>query len=160
MTIARPVLRPFRPDDGEALAALHRAAILATSDTYTLEERESWAANLRPEGYLNAIQDGEVIEVAIDDRGGPIAFCGRREDNVAALYVHPDWQGHGLGSMLLRRAEAAIAGSGYPMIVIKASISALPFYERCGYQVVQHFGHRTRGGLVLAAAELHKTIAT
>jgi GNAT superfamily N-acetyltransferase len=160
MPIPRPTFRPFHPGDGEALANLHRAAILATpGDVYARAELESWAAGLRPGGYAGAVQDGEIIDVMIDDTGSPIAFCGRREDSIASLYVHPDWQRHGLGGLLLGRAEAAIAGSGYGRVLVNASITAAPFYERHGYRLLQRFGHRTRGGLVLKAAELEKSIA-
>jgi len=160
MPIARPTIRPFRPADGEALAALHRAAILATrGTTYTPVELESWAGHLTAAGYSARIQDGEIIEVATDDRGIPIAFCGRHEDSIVSLYVHPGWQGHGLGGLLLSRAEAAIAGHGYERVTVKASITAVPFYQEHGYRLLQRVPHKTRGGLTLAAAELEKSIA-
>jgi GNAT superfamily N-acetyltransferase len=159
MALRGPTIRPFRPADGEALADFHRRAILATSgEFYTRTELESWAAGLRGAGYASAVQDGEIIEVALDSGDVPIAFCGRRENSVLGLYVDPDWQRHGLGGLLLARAEAAIGGSGYGSVTIKASISAVPFYVRHGYRVVESTRHTTRGGLVLASAVVEKPI--
>jgi putative acetyltransferase len=150
-------IRPFRPADGAALADLHRKAILATSDAYyTGPERDSWAAGLKPEFYV-ASEEGS-IELAVDPKDRPIAFCQCAGDEVLGLYVHPDWQRYGVGRALMQRAEARMASAGHRAVRVHASNSAVPFYEGLGYAVVEATSHKTRGGLVLASTRLTKPL--
>jgi putative acetyltransferase len=152
-------IRAFAPSDGEAVADLHRRAILATSEGhYTLAERESWAFGLRPDLY--APPNGSIMEVAARDDGRPIGFCHSTRDEILGLYVDPDWQGRGVGSALLVRAEAMILGRGYTAAKVTATTSARPFYEARGYRFVAEHPHKTRGGLILRAVTLEKAIVT
>jgi RimJ/RimL family protein N-acetyltransferase/GNAT superfamily N-acetyltransferase len=140
-------LRDGRPDDGAAILRVHRRAILALARAdYTEKETRSWAAKLVPEGYGKAMTEGgEIFEVAFDEAGRVIAFCSRREDEVVALFVDPDWARQGLGSVLLRRAEAAIAAAGHRRARIGASRTGQRFYESHGYRLVERRGWQSRG---------------
>jgi putative acetyltransferase len=150
-------IRPFRTSDGTALADLRRKTILATSDAYyTRLQRESWAAGLKPEFYAPA--EGGFIEVAVDDKDNPVAFCQSAGDEVLRLYVHPDWQRSGVGRELMQRAETHIAATGHRVVRVHASSSAVPFYEKLGYAVVEATSHETRGGLALASTRLAKPL--
>jgi putative acetyltransferase len=152
-------IRSFEPGDGQAVADLHRRAILATSEEhYTLAERESWAFGLRPDFY--APLNGSVMEIAAREDGRPIAFCHSTRDEILGLYVDPDWQGCGVGSALLERAETMIAGGSNPVAKVTATTSARSFYEARGYRFVAEHPHKTRGGLVLPAVAMEKPIVT
>ena len=151
----------MRDNDGPAVAELHRASILATSDTvYSAVERMSWAHSISAGGYAKAAVDGEVFEVAFDDRDRPVAFCSRKGDNIAAAYVHPNWQGMGIGSALLGRAERALAQAGYATARVHAANTAVSFYEFHGYQTVEAVKHRTGGGLLLNTTRLRKPLSS
>jgi putative acetyltransferase len=154
------IVRAFAPSDGVALVDLHRRAILATPGKYySLQERESWAFGLRPEFY--APKEGGVLEVAaVREDGRTVAFCHNANDEILGLYVDPDWQGRGVGSDLLRRAEATIAARGHRVAKVTATISARPFYESHDYRFIADHPHKTRGGLILPAVALEKLIVT
>ncbi len=153
------VVRPARPEDGEAMMRLHRSAILGSGpDFYSQEVRQSWASGLTAGGYAQSMRGGEVFEVAVDDADRPIAFCGRKEGSVKGLYVDPAFQGRGIAARLLSRAEAALAAEGVRMITIDSSLPAVAFYEKQGYsRCAPHFD-RTRGGLEIESAWMTKTL--
>jgi RimJ/RimL family protein N-acetyltransferase len=153
-------LRHGRPDDGAAILRVHRRAILALARAdYTEKETRSWATKLVPEGYGKAMTEGgEIYEVALDQAGRMIAFCSRREDEVVALFVDPDWAREGLGSVLLRRAEAAIAAAGHRRVRVGASRTGQRFYETHGYRLVERRGWQSRGGLVLEMLAMEKPL--
>lgn len=139
---------------------LHRRAILALPDAfYSRAERESWAFGLGDGGYEAAVADEEIIQVALDGAGAPIAFCGHRDDHILGLYVDPAWQRHGIGRHLLGRAETMMAASGCEVIRVNSALSAAPFYEGRGFRFVGDGKHITRGGLTIATARLEKFIA-
>jgi GNAT superfamily N-acetyltransferase len=152
-------IRPFRPDDGEALADLHRRAIMATpDDDYTPEQKQGWVHGIRPELY--APKGGSVMDVAVAPNGRPIAFCHYKDDEILGLYVDPNWQKRGVGRDLLARAEQAIATSGHASIRITGTVSALNFYVANGYRVLERGMHTARNGMLLPCLKLEKAIVT
>lgn len=135
--------------DVPAIIALHRRAILTNGRrAYSEAECESWAAGLVPARYVEAMEGGELFEVAVED-ARVVGFCSRKDDEVIGLYVDPAAGGRGIGGTLLARAEAAIADAGHATVRIKAALSGLSFYERRGYRPVEHLSWTTRGGLVI-----------
>lgn len=137
---------------------MHVASILGLGPGhYTQAELESWAAGLTSDDYARAMaQGGETMEVACDEIGRIVAFCAWKDDEVCAVYVHPDAARRGLGSTLLARAEAAIVADGHRTIRIGASLAGRPLYERHGYRVVAEKDWTTRGGRVIRALDMEK----
>ncbi|WP_299619711.1 GNAT family N-acetyltransferase [Pelagibius sp.] len=153
-------LRLAVQEDAEALLRVHQRAILTLGRrVYNEAQLRSWATGNTSERYVKAIRDeGEVFEVAEARRAGIVAFCSRKDGEVRGLYVDPDWARHGIGSLLLNRAEAAIRAAGHDRVSIGASLVGLPFYEARGYTVLRHRHWKTRGGLFIPAAEMEKTV--
>jgi putative acetyltransferase len=152
-------LRPGTPDDGAALMAVHRAAILGLGgEAYTKAELESWAAGLKPEGYAAAMAGGETFLLAWARDGALAAFASYEADRVVGFYVHPDWARCGLGTLLLARAEAAIIAAGHRTILIESSMSGLPFYRARGYREVARRSADSRGGVLIQVADLEKSV--
>ncbi|MDJ0944282.1 MAG: GNAT family N-acetyltransferase [Kiloniellales bacterium] len=157
----RLIYRPGQPDDGAGLLAVDRAAILRLgAQAYSPAETESWAAKLTAEGYASAMTEGgERFFIAADPNEGVVGFCSYKDAEVVGLYVHPDWARRGIARRLLRLAEAAIAAAGHGEIKIIATLVARSFYESQGYAVVDSHDWETRGGLVIAASVMRKTVA-
>ncbi|NIA67505.1 GNAT family N-acetyltransferase [Pelagibius litoralis] len=153
-------LRPGRPGDADGLLRVHQRAILILGRrVYSDAQVESWACGNTPDRYIEAMnEDGEAFEVAVARKTGVVAFCSRKDNEVRGLYVDPDWTRHGLGRLLLRRAEAAITAAGHGRVSIGASLTGLPFYEAEGYRVIRHRHWKTRGGLFIPAAEMEKAV--
>jgi putative acetyltransferase len=153
-------IRAAVPDDGAAIMAVHVASILGLGQGYhTRAELESWAAGLAPEFYGRAmVDDGERFEVACDEGGRILAFSSWKDDEVWSLYVHPDAARRGLGSLLLRRVEAAVAANGHASVRISASCPGRLFYERHGYRVVREKDWTTRGGLAIGTLDMEKAL--
>jgi ribosomal protein S18 acetylase RimI-like enzyme len=133
-------VREARREDAEAMARAHVAsASAAYGRAEDLERRtERWRKvfdepALRP--YL-AEDDGEVVGVL---------SVGRSK--LHAIYVHPDWWGHGIGQALLDKAHALLAETSdeAELTVLVGNVRARRFYERNGWRFVEqvvepHFG--------------------
>jgi len=154
-------IRPGRADDGADLLRVHRDAILRLGTAaYSVAETESWCADLVAEGYGRAMADeGEIFLVAVDATDRVVGFCSHRDDEIMALYVHPDWTRRGIASDLLRRAEAAIEKEGHEAVRLDAALVARSFYERHGYRVVESKDWQSRGGLVIEVLFMTKPLA-
>lgn len=149
------------PDDASAILRVHRQSILTLGlEAYSRAEVESWAADLVPEGYVKAMTDGGETFIVADAADGALAgFCSFKGDEVKGLYVAPSAARRGVGSALLRQAEAAISAAGHGRIRIDAALSGQAFYERHGYHVTERHGRKTRGGLVIPVVDMEKTLS-
>ena len=150
-------IRAATPADTDAIARVHRRAILVLGRShYTEAEVASWAGNLDPNFYARVFARSLLFEVAVSAAGEVVAIGGARPGEVSLLYTDPDWVRQGIGSALLARAEAAIRAEGAELLRVESSLTAEGFYKRHGYTRQRIYGHRTRGGLVLAAVTMIK----
>ncbi|GGL09118.1 GNAT family N-acetyltransferase [Streptomyces flaveus] len=102
------IVRDFRPADAEGFARIRRLALpfmLSTAESVTYD-----VANMHPDAHfqpLVAEKDGELIGTAQVGFAHDSPQPGQGYLNV---YVHPDRQGHGAGSLLVKTAEERLAG--------------------------------------------------
>jgi len=154
-------LRAGKPADAPGIHAVYERAVRGLGrGVYSDEQIESWIFANGPERYVEAMREGgETFEVAVARLRGIVGFSAYRDEELRSLYVDPDWARLGVGTALLRSAEAAIAAAGHAKVVIGASLIGLPFYEAQGYHVVKHRHWRSRGGLAIPAADMEKPLA-
>jgi ribosomal protein S18 acetylase RimI-like enzyme len=87
--------------------------------------------------------EGHWVEVAVEvaaaastpeASGGEavVAFCGVHGGTLDHLYVTPQWQGRGIGSALIERAQAAHPG-GLSLWVFEENARAQALYTRAGF---------------------------
>lgn len=99
---------------------------------------------------------GEVFIVAETECGALVGFGSYRDNEVLSLYVAPEWARQGVGTALLKTAEARIVEAGFQHSRIAASLSGRVFYERHGYEVTNRGTWKTRGGVVVARLDMAK----
>jgi len=153
-------LRAGKPADAPGLHAVYERAVRGLGrGVYSDAQIDSWVFANGPERYVAAMgEDGEIFEVAVARRRGIVGFSAYKDEELRSLYVDPDWARLGLGTALLRSAEARIAAAGHAKVVIGASLIGLPFYEARGYRVVAHRHWHSRGGLAIPAADMEKPL--
>jgi predicted GNAT family N-acyltransferase len=82
----------------------------------------------------------ETIIVALDEANAVIGCVMLRpQDNkemkLRQMAVADALQGKRVGAALVRKAEELARAAGYETITLHARQPAVPFYEKCGYQV-------------------------
>lgn len=132
------VIRPYGPDDAEAIAVLTLAAIRGTAlRAYSPEQTIAWSARFTPERVLEWAAKGSTILVAVDDADKAIAYTVLEADgHLDMLYCHPDHTGRGLGLALLAATEAAARTQGVVRLFTEASELARPVFARAGYALL------------------------
>jgi 2-amino-4-hydroxy-6-hydroxymethyldihydropteridine diphosphokinase len=86
-----------------------------------------------------AEQIARVIVAEVD--GIAVGWCSRsaRRAYIPYLFVMPELQGHGLGSMLLRRMESMLELEGAERVHLETpadNVRAVRFYEKQGYRIL------------------------
>jgi putative acetyltransferase len=132
------VIRPYRSDDAEAIAALTLAAIRETAPrAYSPAQVAAWAGRYSVKRLLDGAARGDVILVAVDDADRPIAYTVLEAGgHLDMLFCHPDQSGRGLGLALLTEAETAARAQGVARLFTEASELARPVFERAGYTLL------------------------
>jgi ribosomal protein S18 acetylase RimI-like enzyme len=159
---AHIVIRPARLSDALAIAALHHVAVhgLAAAH-YPREVLTQWSPPVtlsRAERlYRETQDDGGLTMVAERDGnivGFGVAIPGAGE--ISACYVAPDATRQGVGRLLLRAMEAAIAAEGVHELRVRASLNAKNFYSAFGYHVSGRGEHRFEDGTPMVVAFMRK----
>jgi ribosomal protein S18 acetylase RimI-like enzyme len=68
------------------------------------------------------------------------------------IYLHPQWQGRGLGSLLLRHCEREAGKAGAERLVLtvnKRNAKALAVYQRNGFVITEAVVTDIGGGFVM-----------
>ena len=119
------------PDDRAQLVHLWERAVRATHDFLT----EADVAALRPLVAEELASDATDWWVLVSPRETPLGFLGMASDTIEALFVDPDSQRRGGGSLLVAHALSLASG---PLLVDvnEQNESARRFYERLGFVVV------------------------
>lgn len=132
-------IRPATPADAPEILALHVASIRAFGpEAYDDLQVAAWAdKDGGPDRYPIG-EEGHYLAVA--DRDGAVVGYGHLvapDDEVRAVYVHPDHVDEGVGSAILDRLEARARDRGTEDLHLWASRNAVGFYERRGYDRVE-----------------------
>ncbi len=154
-------LRPARPGDAAAIAKVHvetwRAAYAGIApDAYLVSMTESkqalqWNHSIR----RAAAPEGVLAAESTDLPGGRIVgfgSCGPARGQpgsgeIFTLYVAPDWQGQGIGRLLLEALLARLHGGGLNRAVVwvLGDNPARFFYEALGGRRVAERKQRFAG---------------
>ena len=118
-------IRPSRPGDRRRIVAIWRAAVNATHDFLSPQDRA--AIDVEAGAYLMSAS----LWVAVDARDRSIGFMALNEGRLDALFVDPDHRGQGVGRSLVSFATAR-----QPVLetaVNAQNRQAVGFYRRLGF---------------------------
>lgn len=153
MTSGEVQTRRAHPGDAEAIAMAHLDSIRSIGPTfYPPDVVEEWGSGLTPDIYVKAMEGGEAFFIAtghIDGEPAVLGFATHRVDDAQdgmSVYVRGGAARHGIGTTLLRLAEAHALAHGATSIQIQASLAGVEFYKANGFEEI------SRGEALLMSA--------
>lgn len=132
-------IRWLAAQDIPEMRKLFRATVLTVnSKDYTKEEVEDWAScGDSVEHWKELLAKNDYIG-ALDGQGGIVGFSSMNaEGYLHSMFVHKDWQGKGVATLLLSEVEKIARRYGVHKISVEVSVTARPFFEKHGYKVVK-----------------------
>ncbi|MCX4909962.1 GNAT family N-acetyltransferase [Streptomyces sp. NBC_00878] len=128
------IVRDFRAADAEGFARIRHLALpfmLSTPEAITYD-----AAHIHPDAHfqpLIAEEDGELVGTA---QVGIVYDSPQPGQGYLNVYVHPDRQGRGAGSLLVRTAEERLAALDTTRLFVRVvdEPANRAFAERRGYR--------------------------
>lgn len=121
------------------LKEMYKATLRAVNSAdYTPEEIEDWASCGDNTAHLTDLITNLYFLVALNENNQIIGFTSIQTDGyLHSMFVHKDYQRMGVASFLLSKAEEYAIENQIKTITSEVSITAKPFFERKGYQVVE-----------------------
>jgi GNAT superfamily N-acetyltransferase len=129
-------IRAFEMADATGVSDLISTTLRISNVTdYHRDFLSKVEAELTPQS-LRELAKERVILVAMEgDTIVGTASLGR--DQVHAVFVHPAWQGRGIGTSLMEAVESEARARGERDLILYASLSAVAFYEANGWRTVR-----------------------
>lgn len=128
------IIREYQSSDCEELTKLfYNTVHTVNAKDYTKEQLDAWATgqvdlnkwdqSLREHYSIVVVENEMLVGFGDIDESGYLDH----------LFVHADYQGKGIGTMICYQLEQAVSGN----IITHASITARSFFEKRGYRVVK-----------------------
>jgi putative acetyltransferase len=130
-------VRTYRPEDNSVLARLFAETVRTiNSADYAPEQVDTWVGVSGPIFNDGRAFSNRLVFVA-EDAPEIVGFTVLDTDgHLEYLYVHHLFQRRGVASALLRQIEDEATSRGISRILTEASITALPFFEHMGFQMI------------------------
>lgn len=148
--MSRYTIREAVSSDVAALSRLFVDTVLAVNRRdYSAEEVADWASCDDDEARWMDLIARFRVSVAEDAQAQMVGFAAiSKEGYLDYIFVHKDFQGQGLASLLLGDAETYASEQGAARITSEVSITARPFFEQRGYRVIRQQQRRAKNLLL------------
>ena len=128
-------IRPFETADAAGVSDLISTTLRTSNVTDYSEDFLSKVEASLTAKSLSDFAKKRMIFVAVDGAAivGTASLGG---DQVHAVFVHPARQGQGVGRCLMEAVESEARARGERLLILYASLNAVPFYEAAGWRTV------------------------
>lgn len=130
-------IREGVPEDESRITEAHVASVRGVDESaYDDDELAVWESGAASTSY--ALDDAAtVFLVAEDDRKvAGFAEASVDEADLNKLYVDPSYQHRGIAMSLSDEIDRRLRSQGVGAVYVEASVNAVPFYKRVGYEEV------------------------
>jgi putative acetyltransferase len=159
-------IRGAAAGDAEAIAAAHVDSIESIGPRfYSADVVRDWRAAIEPRIYANAMTAGEAFFVAVtthEQRREVLGFSSHYSgdgQHGVGVYVRGIAARRGIGSALLRTAEAFAVAAGATNLRLDSSLAAVDFYRANGFVETGRGAHTLRGGRTMACVFMEKNLS-
>lgn len=132
-------IRLFQPEDAQGVTDLIATTMRTTNSAdYPPHYIEEAISNMQPKDIIRRASWTHYYVIC---EGDQIIACGaigpywnsETESSLFNIFVHPEYQGRGLGRKIIETVEADEYALRARRIEIPASITAVEFYKKMGY---------------------------
>jgi N-acetylglutamate synthase-like GNAT family acetyltransferase len=124
-------IREYSEEDKEDVLALFR---LNTPQYFSREEEKDLVDYLNTEIELYYVVE---IEDTLVGSGGMNFKENHTVGFISWDIIHPDIQGKGVGSLLLKHRIDVLKFKGIQKIIVRTSQLTYPFYEKAGFETIE-----------------------
>lgn len=137
----------YLPYSSEYFNEVHEL-ILSTIDTlnskdYLPETIKIMKAWQNEESLKKKFSEGTYY-LAIDD-SKVVGVGGLVKEEISTMFVNPTYNGKGIGGTILKMLEDKAREKGIKKLSLGSTLTAHPFYNKCGYKTIKRAIHKLDG---------------
>nr|WP_216087042.1 GNAT family N-acetyltransferase [Stanieria cyanosphaera] len=131
-------MREYRKSDLPEISRLFYNTIhQINSRDYIREQIEAWAAEIKDELFWQERFRNDLVYV-VETNHSIVGFTNFKTTGyIDCFYVHHQWQGQGVGSLLIKKIESEARKQQISLLFLEASITAMPFFKAKGFVVIR-----------------------
>ncbi len=140
-------IRPYKKSDCSDLAKIYYNTIHSINiKDYNEEQVNAWApeSSLGTDGWIRKWENLPPWVAVINDQ--IVGFTEfERSGHIDCFYCHHRYQGIGVGKALMKHIKSIANNNGISRVWAEVSITAKPFFESQGFEVVKKQAVNIRG---------------
>lgn len=156
-------IRKFQESDISQIVSLFYETVhTVNAIDYSVEQLNAWASRNEIEYKLRNWNKSLSVNVTYvaEINGKIVGFSDMTHNGyLDRLYTHKDFQGQGIAKALVNKLESVARKIGLSEIYTEASVTAKPFFERCGYQITRS-QNVERKGITLPNFQMTKKLVS
>ena len=132
-------IRQAQQSDAVALKELFQNTVLVINRRdYSQAEVEDWASCGDDLSNIEEMIKTHYFIVAVNQQSQIVGFSSiTSQGYLHSMFVHKDFQGKGIATILLNEIERYATATGIIRITSEVSLTARPFFEQRGYIVTE-----------------------
>lgn len=132
-------IRIAKLSDTYELKDLFQSTVLNVNKRdYSLAEVEDWASCGNDLSHIEEMIKTHYFIVAVNRQSQIVGFSSiTQQSYLHSIFVHKDFQGQGVATLLLKEIERYATMNGIIRITSEVSLTARPFFEKRGYIVTK-----------------------
>lgn len=152
-------IRRAKNDDLDKIVNLfERTVSVINSQHYSPKQIDAWLDDPTRTDRFEEKISSQLFYVCVDESDDIVGFSSITEDGyLDLLYVSQDHQGEGIGGLLMEQMLAAAKIRRCELIEAHVSVTAVPFFESCGF-VTEVEQYVERNGVKLKNYKMTKSL--
>lgn len=151
-------IRKATPEDAQAVWDIRNASILAKCTGYYPDEMlKKWTSGVPSDPFYSGVERDCYLAVDSGDIAG-FGMVDLERGRVKAVFVHPHYQGKGVGRMILGYLEGLARDVGLAKLSLASSLNGAAFYRTCGFVGNEIGKYESPKGVTLACVHMSKRL--
>jgi N-acetylglutamate synthase-like GNAT family acetyltransferase len=151
------IIRRFEPDDAKTVSQLIIDNLFSVNiHDYGEEAVRFLAQSYTPELLLEYTQNSETFVALLDSE--IVGTATLQQNYVRNVFVKINQHKQGIGKILMAHIESIASQQKITQLVLRASLSAVVFYEKMGYQQIGK-EKRQMGSVQIITIEMEKRLS-
>ena len=152
-------LRKATVDDVDQIWSVRTLAIkIGCLGHYFDDDVQQWANLTIHSGFSKVIAEAKAYVIANDQQVAGFGFLDPATSEICGIFVHPEFQGRGLGRQILSALEAEAKQVELKSLWLAATLNAEPFYISAGFNSQGRSKWNHPNGFQLDCAKMSKDL--
>ncbi|PLW80525.1 hypothetical protein C0585_02405 [Candidatus Woesearchaeota archaeon] len=122
-----------------------KAQRLTLKDYYSKELIDAFCNKNNPKNFAIRAKERQFYIAEIPKRKKIIGVIAKKDNELKTFFVHPNYQGKGVGRKLFEKVRDETLKQGYDKLIVKSSHYAVNIYKKLGFKFIKKIKQEVDG---------------